>query len=305
MHPISMLIRGPFRLFRGSSLSVLPAAMFLATIFLVSSAASVLADEPAKGAGSPSKPLRLWNEARTNDDRRAEAVDAAISLGKPGIEKLLPVVQADTNKAVETYVKAFTGRVMQGKVESIEEVLTATPKLKSLREAAARLGAYVSQLAEAAGMTPGDIDSYLRTQEEAVFRQLKLGPIWSKLDDAEIAAIEETNRQRAMQNLPPLEVDLNLTLTARDHSKDMATHGFFAHESPLPGKTTFRDRAARFSVEAAGENIFVGSTEGKDAVEAWMNSDGHRANILGSHSRIGVALARSADGTVYWCQQFR
>jgi uncharacterized protein YkwD len=53
------------------------------------------------------------------------------------------------------------------------------------------------------------------------------------------------------------------------------------------------------------ENIAMGQSSASEAVADWMRSDGHRANILGSHSQIGVAMARAADGTVYWCQQFR
>jgi uncharacterized protein YkwD len=53
------------------------------------------------------------------------------------------------------------------------------------------------------------------------------------------------------------------------------------------------------------ENIAMGQASAAEVVADWMRSDGHRANILGSHSRIGVAMARAADGTVYWCQQFR
>jgi uncharacterized protein YkwD len=57
--------------------------------------------------------------------------------------------------------------------------------------------------------------------------------------------------------------------------------------------------------QGATENIAMGQSSASEAVADWMRSDGHRANILGSHTRIGVAMARAADGTVYWCQQFR
>jgi uncharacterized protein YkwD len=54
------------------------------------------------------------------------------------------------------------------------------------------------------------------------------------------------------------------------------------------------------------ENIGMGQTSASEAVTSWMQSSGHRANILdGGHTRIGVALAHSPDGTAYWCQQFR
>jgi uncharacterized protein YkwD len=49
----------------------------------------------------------------------------------------------------------------------------------------------------------------------------------------------------------------------------------------------------------------MGQPHSSDAVRAWMNSSGHRANILNSgHSRIGVAAFRTASGIIFWCQQF-
>jgi uncharacterized protein YkwD len=50
----------------------------------------------------------------------------------------------------------------------------------------------------------------------------------------------------------------------------------------------------------------MGQTSAAEAVSSWMNSSGHRANILDrGHTKIGVAMARAADGSAYWCQQFR
>jgi uncharacterized protein YkwD len=54
------------------------------------------------------------------------------------------------------------------------------------------------------------------------------------------------------------------------------------------------------------ENIAMGQPHSSDVVQAWMNSPGHRANILNfGHRRIGVAAFRSDGGAIFWCQQFR
>ena len=54
------------------------------------------------------------------------------------------------------------------------------------------------------------------------------------------------------------------------------------------------------------ENIAMGQTSASEAVSSWMNSSGHRSNMLdGGHTRIGVGVAYSSNGTAYWCQQFR
>ena len=53
------------------------------------------------------------------------------------------------------------------------------------------------------------------------------------------------------------------------------------------------------------ENIAMGQANSQDVLRTWMNSSGHRANILnGGHRRIGVSAYRSPEGTIFWCQQF-
>ena len=58
--------------------------------------------------------------------------------------------------------------------------------------------------------------------------------------------------------------------------------------------------------DPVAENIAMGQPHSSDVVRCWMNSSGHRANILNSgHGRIGVAAFRTDNGTIFWCQQFR
>ena len=96
-----------------------------------------------------------------------------------------------------------------------------------------------------------------------------------------------TNDARAKRGLGPLSADASLMNGARRQASWMARNSNLSHG------------------QGVTENIAMGQSSASEAVADWMRSDGHRANILGSHSRIGVAMARAADGTVYWCQQFR
>ena len=67
-----------------------------------------------------------------------------------------------------------------------------------------------------------------------------------------------------------------------------------------------RNRSMVHTRRAVAENIAMGQPHSSDVVRAWMNSSGHRANILSAgHRRIGVAAFRTEGGTIYWCQQFR
>jgi len=107
------------------------------------------------------------------------------------------------------------------------------------------------------------------------------------LSSMESGAISRTNEARARRGLAPLAADASLMNGARRQAAWMARNRNLSHG------------------QGVTENIAMGQSSAAEAVSDWMRSDGHRANILGSHTRIGVAMARAADGTVYWCQQFR
>lgn len=108
------------------------------------------------------------------------------------------------------------------------------------------------------------------------------------LSQAEAAIIAKSNAARARSGLPPLAADGQLMNGARSHARWMASNRSLTHGSGV------------------AENIGMGQTSAAEAVASWMQSSGHRANILDAgHTRIGVAVAHSADGTAYWCQQFR
>jgi uncharacterized protein YkwD len=86
------------------------------------------------------------------------------------------------------------------------------------------------------------------------------------------------NRERAVLGLGSLRVEEKLSDAASGHSKDMASVGFFAHESPVPNKKSPMDRASRAQFKGGfrGENIFMGSADAQAAFDAWFASDGHR-----------------------------
>lgn len=120
--------------------------------------------------------------------------------------------------------------------------------------------------------------------------------------------VELTNQERAKAGLPPLALDAALNSSALAHSQDMASHNFFSHTGSNGSTVDQRIRAAGYSpLWAWGENIAAGQPSPEEAVNAWMNSPGHRANILSPHyQHIGVAYVH-APGTTYvhyWTQDF-
>lgn len=153
--------------------------------------------------------------------------------------------------------------------------------------------------AEAPSADPAKFEEYLVTLETGAVERWIKDKNLSELSADELHAIELTNKEREMKGLKPLVIDVKLCLAARDHSEDMKTVGFFAHESPVEGKKTFSDRARRFATTAHGENI-ARYNSAPAAVEGWMNSDGHRANILNDgYHRIGIG--KSGD---FYTQMF-
>lgn len=107
------------------------------------------------------------------------------------------------------------------------------------------------------------------------------------------------NLIRIQLGLHAQRVDPKLCAASRDHSKDMKELGFFAHESPVAGKKTPGDRAARFGTSAGAENIAAGMRAPRDAVMAWWHSPGHHKNMLGGADRIGLG---HFDG--FWTEMF-
>lgn len=121
--------------------------------------------------------------------------------------------------------------------------------------------------------------------------------------EAEVLAL--TNQKRAEAGLSPCAgTDANLNRSAKAKSEDMAKNNYFAHESPTYGDPFAMMRNFGVQYSSAGENIAMGQPTPQAVVDAWMNSPGHRANILnGSFNYLGIGYVVE-DGKAYWTQQF-
>lgn len=118
----------------------------------------------------------------------------------------------------------------------------------------------------------------------------------------ESEVIRLVNQHRAQNGLEPLTANWELSRIARYKSEDMASRGYFSHTSPTYGTPFQMIRSFGLSYRSAGENIAYGQRTPAAVVEAWMNSSGHRANILSaSYTQIGVGYCASGH---YWTQMF-
>lgn len=125
--------------------------------------------------------------------------------------------------------------------------------------------------------------------------------------NSEISAFEKevvalTNAERSKQGLKALEMDTELSKVAGIKSQDMKDKNYFDHTSPTYGSPFDMMKSFGIDYSAAGENIAMGQTTPQQVVTSWMNSEGHRANILSSNfTHIGVGHVESGN---YWTQMF-
>ncbi|MBP1156909.1 MULTISPECIES: CAP-associated domain-containing protein [unclassified Paenibacillus] len=139
--------------------------------------------------------------------------------------------------------------------------------------------------------------------------EISLEAFYPKASDAlarayERQSIDLANAGRAKLGLAPFAWDDAIASTARKHSQDMAAKGYFDH-SNLSGLSPF-DRMEQDGLRfrAAAENIAAGQTSAIFAHHGWMNSEGHRKNLLGSFKRLGVGVHFGGKLNIYYTQNF-
>lgn len=118
----------------------------------------------------------------------------------------------------------------------------------------------------------------------------------------EAEVVRLVNVERAKVGLPALKNDWELARVAEHKSQDMATKKYFDHTSPTYGSPFTMLKNYGISYRSAGENIAQGQRSAAEVVNAWMNSSGHRANILNkNYTHIGVGYVSNGN---YWTQMF-
>ncbi|WP_088090306.1 CAP domain-containing protein [Bacillus sp. OV166] len=127
-------------------------------------------------------------------------------------------------------------------------------------------------------------------------------PTTSSLSAYEQKVVDLTNQERAKNGLPALKVDVTLSKMAHEKSRDMSANGYFSHTSPTYGSPFDMMKKYGITYRYAGENIAMGQRTPEEVVKAWMNSEGHRKNILSpNYNYIGVGYVSQGN---YWTQEF-
>lgn len=115
--------------------------------------------------------------------------------------------------------------------------------------------------------------------------------------------VKLVNKEREKRNLAPLSIDKSVQTAAQVRAQEREQS--FSHTRPDGSGFATALKEQKVSYRTAGENIAWGQRSPEEVVNAWMNSDGHRANILNSkYTSIGVGYYQNAKGVKYWSQLF-
>lgn len=135
------------------------------------------------------------------------------------------------------------------------------------------------------------------SQEDSVITDNNL-----TLDEQEV--LDLINEQRTIAGLAKLEIDEELQNVARLKGKDMVDNDYFSHNSPTYGTPFNMIKNFGITYKAAGENI-AGNSSNKGAVNAWMDSESHKENILSNnYNYTGVAVVNSSKYGKIYVQMF-
>ncbi|MFB4169960.1 SafA/ExsA family spore coat assembly protein [Virgibacillus sp. JSM 102003] len=137
---------------------------------------------------------------------------------------------------------------------------------------------------------------------DLIYPGQKINIVVNEEYNQEQEVIRLVNKERAEAGLPALKYDWELARVAKYKSRDMNNVGYFSHNSPTYGSPFTMMKDFGISYKSAGENIARGQASAEEVVNAWMNSPGHRKNILNeNYTHIGVGYV---DDGHHWTQMF-
>jgi uncharacterized protein YkwD len=149
-------------------------------------------------------------------------------------------------------------------------------------------------------------DFFLAWRESESFARQTAG--LADLAQARAAMLARVNAERARDGRPPLRLDPRLNEAAQRHAEDMLLHSYYNHVSPEGTTPAGRARKSGYTPRIVAENIARGPFTVDEAVDNWMQSREHRANLLHPAFRdlgTGIAVGRNSVGyTVLWVQDF-
>ena len=124
-----------------------------------------------------------------------------------------------------------------------------------------------------------------------------------KTNDLVNDVLTETNQFRKTKGLPELQLIEELNVIAQQHSNNMAKGKVaFGHDGFDKRNNMAVQRMK--SIKGFAENVAFGAYTGKDAVDMWKGSEGHRKNMLGRFRYVGIGIAKNKQGRIFYTQVF-
>lgn len=249
------------------------------------------------GGSGEDRPAEL-SEAVQDYQRQVLRVTEAVAQDKRGQvnpqglrdlrERGLAIINRGnlTKAMVKNQLDPIYTQLHDALVPSLEELYAADDELQAARQALLDAGEDEAKLVRIERVSAGYAICERRQHERILADNLGLS---SELSPLEREAMDCCNLRRLIMGLNPLRIDMKLVACGRDHSKDMHERKFFAHDSPVPGKRRFTQRAQNFDTTASAENIAKGQRHGHGVDNSWWHSPGHLKNMMRpTHTRFGV-----------------
>lgn len=172
--------------------------------------------------------------------------------------------------------------------------------LKTTEKTTAKIPDKTAAVSAPASTAPKNANTANSAQTAAKPTATASSPVSTPAGTFQEQVVALVNKERAKAGLKPLAVDAALTKAAQAKAKDMSDNNYFSHTSPTYGSPFDMMKQFGISYKTAGENIAKGQRTPQEVMDGWMNSPGHRANILNaSYTHIGVGYVNG-----YWVQEF-
>ena len=253
---------------------------FLILAFRVTAAPTSIEDK--KAANQQIRKLAERYKALKKDPTaRQEIVEQAIATGGRVSLGLRTTVYGGYTRQADAYWTRLRKEVIKTKETRLDNLLATNAELRVDRESLLRMANTCDRLQVAGGELEASLsESFLEREKKVIQGTARRKRISIRLTNDEREILKLSNLVRKKHGLGKLELDTRLVATARDHCIDMQKHNFFAHESPVEGKATPFDRAALFGTTANAENLAAGNVTPAEVVQGWLDSPGHRVNLL-------------------------
>ena len=232
------------------------------------------------------------HEATQQVEKDSKETTKEVTQPKDVKKEEVAAPKAEAKEEVATPKAEAKEEVAAPKAEAKEEV--AVPKAEAKEEVTAPK----AEAKEEAATTPQPTQQAQATEKTETNTNSEKDQVSSVIQQV----VDLTNAERAKEGLAPLKIDSALTKSAQLKSQDMKDNNYFSHTSPTYGSPFDQMKSLGINYKSAAENIAMGQRSAEEVVQGWMNSAGHRANIMnGSYTHIGVGLS---DSGYYWTQQF-